>query len=85
MGYHEVEMTIDARQHDSLSRAKPLADPLRIISALLMCEAIVVLIYALVLAIVGTDAGRLWGPLGTACWIFAFALLIRPTGRPNAI
>jgi type IV pilus assembly protein PilA len=85
MGYYEVEMTIDARQHDSLSRAKPLADPLRIISALLMFEAIVVLIYALVLAIVGTDAGRLWGPLGTACWIFAFALLIRPTGRPNAI
>lgn len=77
-------MTIDARQHD-LARAKPLADPLRIISALLMFQAIFVLIYALVLAIVGTEAGRLWGPLGTACWIFGFALLIKPTGRPNAI
>ena len=68
-----------------LSKTKPLADPVRLVSAWLALLVAVLVVYSVMVALVGTDMGRVWPLLATACLTLGFVLLIRPTGKPNAI
>jgi type IV pilus assembly protein PilA len=63
---------------DLLAKTKPLADPLRVIT-------ILVVVFAVFLAIVTWPASGIWAALGTAFGVLSFALLIAPHGKPNAI
>ena len=67
-----------SQKSDLLDKTKPLADPIRVIT-------ILTVVIALVTGIVTWPASGLWAALGTACGILSFALLIAPSGKPNAI
>jgi type IV pilus assembly protein PilA len=63
---------------DLLAKTKPLADPLRLIT-------ILTVIIAIFTGIVTWPASGLWAALGITCGFLSFALLIAPSGKPNAI
>ena len=60
-----------------LYKIRPLTDPLRVLAALFVINAVL-------LTIVGMATGRL-SSFGLACLSFGLGLLIAPTGKPNAI
>lgn len=62
---------------DLLYKIRPLTDPLRILAALFVIDAVL-------LTIVGMATGRL-SSFGLACLWFGLGLLIAPSGKPNAI
>ena len=62
---------------DLLYKTKPLTDPLRILAALFVINAVL-------LTIVGMATGRL-SSFGLACLFLGLGLLIAPSGKPNAI
>jgi type IV pilus assembly protein PilA len=66
-----------SEKSDLLSKIKPLTDPLRILAALGVINAVV-------LTIVGVATGRL-SSFGLACLSLGLGLLIAPSGKPNAI
>lgn len=63
---------------DLLARTRPLADPLRVIT-------IITAVSAVFLGLVTWPASGIWAGLGIACSTLSFALLISPSGKPNAI
>lgn len=65
-------------EHDSLSRIRPLADPLRILTILAVANA-------LITVALGLATGHIWSGLGLSCLLFGLALLIAPPSKPNAI
>jgi hypothetical protein len=63
---------------EPLSQIKPLADPLRIVT-------MVTVVSAGLVAIFGVALSSGWTGLGLACVLIGLALLIAPSGQPNAI
>jgi type IV pilus assembly protein PilA len=65
------------QESDLLSGIKPLADPVRIVT-------IVVVANAALAVLTGMATGRVWNGLGVGCLLLGLALLIA-AGKPNAI
>jgi type IV pilus assembly protein PilA len=67
-----------AEKGELLAQTKPLADPLRVIAILMVIGA------ALNVA-AGLVTNAIWPALAAACWLLGLALLMSPSGKPNAI
>jgi hypothetical protein len=65
-------------ESDLLAKTKPLADPLRIITILMVVAAVVI-------PVVSLPTSGIWTALRMSCSLLSFALLIAPSGKPNAI
>ena len=66
------------QENDLISRIKPLADPLRVVTIATVGNAVIAVL-------VSVATGRVWNGLAVACLLLALALLIAPSGKPNAV